>query len=285
MKKKILVTGAKGQLARTIKDLYSNNTYNLEFVFASKTDLDITNRDQVSTFFTKQQFDYCINCAAYTNVEQSEVQPHLAYKVNTKAVKILAEECKNYSVILIHISTDYVFDGKANQPYKEEDQTNPINEYGKSKLAGELEVKTVLDDFFIIRTSWLYSRYGHNFVKTIIKKIQENGELKIITSQVGTPTSCDELSQFIIFLIRTSSKSYGIYHFSSHGQTTWYDFALEIAKQFESYDTDKISPIETFETKAERPNYSVLSNHKSNQIFETNNYWEDQVKLTVKSLI
>lgn len=285
MKTKVLVTGAEGQLAKTINDLYLNNSSDLEFIFASKTDLDITNKEKVISFFNKHKFDYCVNCAAYTNVEQSEFQPDLAYKVNSEAVKIVAEECKKHGTILIHISTDYVFDGKTNKPYSEEDLTNPINEYGKSKLAGELAIKDVFEDFFIIRTSWLYSRFGHNFVKTVIKKIQEDSELKITTSQTGTPTSCDELSQFIIFLISSNLKSFGVYHFSSQGEATWYDLALEISKQFKSYDTSKILSIETFKTKAKRPKYSVLSNCKSNQIFKTNYNWKDQVARTVKSLI
>ncbi|WP_456438919.1 dTDP-4-dehydrorhamnose reductase [Psychroserpens sp.] len=285
MKIRILVTGSEGQLAKTLNDLYFDNTDDLEFVFVSKIDLNITTEDQVSCFFNKHQFDYCVNCAAYTNVEQSELQPELAHKVNAEGVRVLAEVCKNHNTILIHISTDYVFDGTSKKPYTEEDKTNPINEYGKSKLAGELIIKELLDDFFIIRTSWLYSRFGHNFVKTIIKKIQENSELKITTAQIGTPTSCDELSQFIVFLIKTSSKSFGVYHFSSLGQTTWYDYALEISKQFKSYNKPKISPTETFVTKAKRPDYSVLNTNKSNQIFKKSYYWKDQVNQTVKSLI
>ena len=285
MKTKILVTGAQGQLAKTIQDLYQKNSEGLEFVFVSKSDLDITNKTQVSTFFNAGKFDYCINCAAYTNVEHSEDEPGLAYKVNAEAVQTLAEACKGNNVILIHISTDYVFDGKSNKPYTEEDPTNPINEYGKSKLKGELAVQNTLDDFFIIRTSWLYSRYGHNFVKTIIKKIQENSDLKITTSQTGTPTSCDELSQFIYFLITSKSKDFGVYHFSSQGETTWYEFALEISKQFETYNKNKITPTDSFKTKATRPEYSVLSNHKSNQIFKKRDGWRDYVSQTVKRLM
>ncbi|MCB0382501.1 MAG: dTDP-4-dehydrorhamnose reductase [Psychroserpens sp.] len=285
MKTKVLVTGSQGQLGKTLHHLYHNTTEDLEFVFVSKSDLDITNKDQMTSFFSTHQFDYCVNCAAYTNVEQSETQPELAFNVNAEAVKNLAEICKDKNIILIHISTDYVFDGNANQPYTEEDLTNPINEYGKSKLQGELEIKNILNDFFIIRTSWLYSRFGHNFVKTIIKKIKENSDLKITTSQTGTPTSCDELSQFIFFLINSKSTSFGVYHFSSLGETTWYDFALEISKQFKHYNTLEISPITTFKTKAERPKYSVLSNLKSNQIFKKRECWKDQVIKTVKSLI
>lgn len=285
MKTKILVTGAQGQLAKTFYNLYHQKTDDLEFTFVSKSDLDITNKTQLVSFFKTHQFNYCLNCAAYTNVEQSENLPDIAYKVNAEAVKILAKVCKNNNAILIHISTDYVFDGKANQPYTEEDLTNPINEYGKSKLKGEQEIKTILDNFFIIRTSWLYSRYGHNFLKTIIKKIQDDSDLKITTSQTGTPTSCDELSQFIFFLINTRSKSYGVYHFSSLGETTWYDFALEIAKQFKHYNISKITPVQSFKTKANRPKYSVLNNHKSFQIFKKRERWENQVHKTVKSIL
>lgn len=285
MKTRILVTGAQGQLAQTIQDLYQNNSEDLEFVFVSKGDLDITNTSKVLEFFEIGEFEYCINCAAYTNVEQSEVEPYLAYKVNAEAVKTLAEACKKNSVILVHISTDYVFDGKSHSPYIEEDATNPINEYGKSKLEGELAIQNILDDFFIIRTSWLYSRYGHNFVKTIIKKIQEDSDLKITTSQIGTPTSCDELSQFIVLLITSKSKAFGVYHFSSLGATTWYEFALEISKQFKTYNKNKIIPTDSFKTKASRPEYSVLNNHKSNQIFKKRDGWKEHVSQTVKRLI
>lgn len=285
MKTKILITGAKGQLAKTIHHLYANNNLNLEFVFTSKTELDITNKVQVSSFFDNHQFDYCINCAAYTNVEQSELEPDLALKVNAEAVKTLAEVCKNHDTILMHISTDYVFDGNSKKPYKEEDQTNPINEYGKSKLAGELAIKSVLNRYFIIRTSWLYSSFGKNFVKTIINKIETNSDLNITTSQIGSPTSCTELSKFIIFLITTKSNAFGVYHFSGQGETTWYEFALEIAIHFDRYNKLKISPANTFKRRAERPKYSVLNNHKVNQIFEKKQSWKQDVKQTVKEII
>ena len=285
MKTKILITGAKGQLAKTINNLYSYNTDNLEFVFASKADLDITNKDQVLSFFNKHEFDYCVNCAAYTNVEQSELQPDLAHEVNVEAVKTLAEVCENNNIILIHVSTDYVFDGEANKPYTEEDETNPINEYGKSKLAGEHALKDVLTRYFIIRTSWLYSSYGKNFVKTIIGKIETNSDLNITTSQTGTPTSCEELSKFIVFLIKTNSNAFGVYHYSSQGETNWYEFALEIAEHFSFYNKQKIKPTETYITKAKRPKFSVLSNNKTNQIFKKRNSWKYHVNQTVKNIL
>lgn len=285
MKTKVLITGAKGQLAKTIKNLYSNSTHNLEFVFTSKTDLDITNKDQVLYFFNKFQFDYCINCAAYTNVEQSELEPELAIKVNAEAVKTLAEVCKTHDIILVHISTDYVFDGTSEKPYNEEDKTNPINEYGKSKLAGELAIKNVLNRYFIIRTSWLYSKYGKNFVKTIISEIEANSDLNITTSQIGAPTSCAQLSKFIIFLITTKSSAFGVYHFSGEGETTWYEFALEIANHFSCFNKFKITPAKTFKTIAERPKYSVLSNHKANQLLKKKQSWKQDVNQTIKDII
>ena len=155
MKTKVLVTGANGQLGQTIKTLYNENDEGVQFVFTNKNELDITNLEETSDFFSKTKYDYCINCAAYTNVEQAEESIELAFKINAEAVKNLAILCKKHKTILIHISTDYVFDGKKKTPYTETDSTNPINQYGKSKLKGEQDISNTLEEYFIIRTSWL----------------------------------------------------------------------------------------------------------------------------------
>lgn len=284
MKTRILVTGANGQLGKTIKDLFSKDL-NLNITFASKSNLDITNEAEVESFFNKQKFDYCINCAAYTNVEEAESNSEEAFKVNAKAVKNLAEKCKTNDVILIHISTDYVFDGEKQSPYTEEDKPNPINEYGKSKLAGERYIQEIKPNYFIIRASWLYSRYGNNFLKSIIGKIQNQELLNITTSQKGTPTSCDDLTEFIFKLIKSKNSNFGIYHFSAKGETTWYDYAIQICKHFRDYDCNKIEPVEIYNAKARRPKYSVLGCNKIMTIINKQIFWTKSVDNTVLQLI
>ena len=202
MNKKVLVTGANGQLGKTIEELFSINDANLEFTFVSKENLDITNEDELLLYFKANKFDYCINCAAYTNVEQAEKTPEIAYKVNAEGVKNLAQVCKDANTILIHISTDYVFDGEKSEPYLVSDIPNPINEYGKSKLLGEQYIQKSLCNYFIIRTSWLYSKkYGKNFYKSILDKAKVEKELLITDEQIGCPTNTVNLAQFIHQLI------------------------------------------------------------------------------------
>lgn len=277
----VLVTGANGQLGKTIKDVFSEDKESIHVVYVSRRELDISNKSEIKHFFNENSFNYCINCAAYTNVEQAEISPEDAIKVNTEAVKNIAEICKKNKVTLIHISTDYVFDGKKCEPYNEEDKTNPINQYGKSKLLGEHYIQDILKEYFIIRTSWLYSKHGKNFVKTIVSKIQENTTLEITTSQKGTPTSCIDLAKFIYHIIKTKEVKYGIYHFSAFGDATWYDFAIQISKPFK---TSNITSVNTFSSKAKRPNYSVLNNSKANKIYSKINNWQDSVDVVVKGL-
>ena len=185
MNKRVLVTGANGQLGKTINELFSKNEDNLKFTFATRAELDITKEANLKVFFRNNKFDYCINCAAYTNVEQAEKTPKTAYKVNAEGVKYLAEACKETDTVLIHISTDYVFDGEKTEPYTVKDKPNPINEYGKSKLLGEQHIQDILEKYFIIRTSWLYSKkYGNNFYKTILEKAKAEKELFITDEQI-----------------------------------------------------------------------------------------------------
>ena len=284
MKTKILITGANGQLGKTIKELYGNDN-SLEIVFKAKQELDITNNLELNTFFKAHNFDYCINCAAYTNVEKSETNPDLAFQVNADGVKNVAQQCKGHGIVLIHISTDYVFDGTKQTPYLEDDKTNPINQYGKSKLSGEQFVQDILDNYFVIRTSWLYSVYGNNFLKTIIQKIKNKEQIQIITTQKGTPTSCSDLAKFIFYLIKHKVTAFGIYHFSPSGETTWYEYAMRICKHFKAYDCKKIKPTETLGSLTKRPEYSVLDITKSKDIFKREIFWQESVDNTVRSLI
>jgi dTDP-4-dehydrorhamnose reductase len=281
---KVLVTGANGQLGSTIKELYSDNK-TIDFTFTAKGELDINNYKEVETFFANQKFNYCINCAAYTNVEQAELHPEIAFKANADAVRNLAKICINNETVLIHISTDYVFDGNKQTPYNEADKPNPINAYGKSKLAGETHIQEIIETYFIIRTSWLYSKFGTNFLKTIVKKLQNQEDLTITTSQKGTPTSCIDLSEFIIHLIINRIKDFGLYHFSASGETTWYDYALQICAQFKNYDCNKIKAINSFHSNTLRPKFSILDNSKASSIFKPQVIWKKRVDETVKSLI
>lgn len=285
METKVLVTGANGQLAQTIQELYIKNEANIQFDFVNKKELDITNFDEVSKYFSENKFNYCINCAAYTNVEQAEESIELAFKVNAEAVKNLALVCNKNKTKIIHISTDYVFDGKKNTPYIETDKANPINQYGKSKLKGEQYLSSLIQEHFIIRTSWLYSTYGKNFVKTIINKINESADLKVTIAETGTPTSCLDLSKFIYKIILSNSSAYGTYHFSNEGTATWFEFAQEIASHFKDYNKNKIASVPSFKTKAIRPLYSVMSKDKASSIFNFKiNNWQKALTQTINKL-
>ncbi|WP_178986387.1 dTDP-4-dehydrorhamnose reductase [Winogradskyella helgolandensis] len=255
--RKVIVIGSNGQLGRTIKDCATKET--LEFYFFFRSELDITDKKSLMAAFKDSGFDYCVNCAAYTNVEDAEANTEDAFLVNAEGAKNVAEVCNTYQVKLIHISTDYVFDGKKNEPYTITDQTNPINQYGKSKLQGELDIQEHLEEFYIIRTSWLYSLYGKNFLKTIINKLEDGSVLNITTEEQGTPTSCVELAEFIIYLVKSDKTPYGIYNFSANGSTTWFGFAQEIAKHLPHRNSNQVLPTDKFKTLAKRPKYSLLN--------------------------
>ncbi|WP_298237204.1 dTDP-4-dehydrorhamnose reductase [uncultured Algibacter sp.] len=259
MKSKVLVTGANGQLGETIRELFSTNNLGLEFIFAVKEELDITNKVELKRYFNLNNFSYCINCSAYTNVEQSEKTPDLAYKVNAQGVQNLAILCNENDIILIHISTDYVFDGEKTKPYTVLDKTNPINEYGKSKLAGEQFIQSSLSKYFIIRTSWLYSKkYGNNFYKFIVKNAKNGIDLSITTDQIGCPTDAEDLSKYLVELIADKNTNYGIYHFCNSEPMTWYDFAKLILKENKLLGKIDLKATSNYRTVAKRPKYSVL---------------------------
>ena len=262
MNKKVLVTGAGGQLGKTIHELYAQNNLAIDFTFVSKEELDITKSEHISNFL-KRGFHYCINCAAYTNVEQAEKTPEIAFKINADAVKGMAESCKENGVTFIHISTDYVFDGEKNTPYTTEDLTNPINEYGKSKLLGELYIQSILDKYFIVRTSWLYSKkYGKNFYKTMVDLAKTKDELAITTDQKGCPTNTESLAKYVVGLIIEKNHNYGLKHFSDEKVMTWYDFAHETLSENNLIQTTNLVKISNYVTFAKRPKYSVLRTTK-----------------------
>lgn len=260
--KRILVTGASGQLGMSLQDLTSECN-DMEFVFKNSKDLDITDKEEVNKIFNIGSFDYCINCAAYTNVEQAEKSPQIAFKVNAEAVKHLALACKIHDVTLIHISTDYVFDGEKGSPYKVNDQPNPINQYGKSKWEGEKYIQNIMVKHFIVRTSWLYHKiHGHNFYKTILGKAKKEEELRIIDSETGCPTNAVNLAKYILQLIINKNQQYGIYHYTDGQAMSWFDFAKSIVEENGLKSTTTIVKEKNYQTLAKRPEYSVLDNLK-----------------------
>jgi len=255
---KILVTGSSGQLGLTLQELAST-IENTTFEFKTSSELDITNQNLVNELFKNNHFDYCINCAAYTNVEQAEKTPEPAFKVNAEGVKNLAMACKSYGTKLIHISTDYVFDGEKESSYTNRDKTNPINEYGKSKLKGEEYIRQILDEHYILRTSWLYSKkYGHNFYRTIVKKAQEGQELRITDQQRGCPTDTATLRKFILNEIIMGDLEFGTFHVTDKVPMTWYDFAKKILKENNLRDKAKLVLDRDYRTFAKRPKNSVI---------------------------
>ncbi|WP_044401318.1 dTDP-4-dehydrorhamnose reductase [Lacinutrix sp. Hel_I_90] len=280
--KRVVVLGAKGQLGLCIQEL-SNAYPGLDFLFLDSKALDVSSAKQVETLFKSTPFDYCINCAAYTAVDKAEDEKELAYKINTLGVKFLAESCKKHQVTLIHISTDFVFDGKSTMPYKEEDKENPLGVYGASKLAGEKEIAIHLKNYFIIRTSWLYSVHGSNFVKTMLKLAKGRKELSIVNDQKGTPTNAHDLAGVILKIINSNASSYGVYHYSNLGHATWFEFAKAI---FEMTHTKiKVNPVDSsqFRTKAERPKYSILDKTKIMNTFGIEiPAWEESLEKMVK---
>jgi len=263
---KILVTGANGQLGKCIKDV-SKSFPEMEFVFLSRVELDITKDASISEIFNNNTFDYCINTAAYTNVEKAESDTNNVFLINAEAVKSLAIQCKERDVTIIQISTDYVFDGEKTTPYNEEDPTNPINVYGASKLKGEQNVQEFCEKYFILRTSWLYSQYGHNFYNSMIRFAKEGKDLKITTEQTGTPTNANDLARAILEIIKSSSNNYGIYHVSNAGETTWYGFAKEILAQTNQLTQTNLAKSDHYPTFAARPKYSVLDNKNHSKVF------------------
>lgn len=257
----ILVTGANGQLGNTIHELYSKNKFGLDITFVTKGDLDVTDKESVSSIFNKNNFDYCINCAAYTNVDQAEKTPEIAYKVNAEGVKNLVEACKEANTVLIHISTDYVFDGEKGVPYTPIDLPNPINEYGKSKLLGEQYIQEILTNYFIVRTSWLYSKkYGNNFYKSILAKAEKGEALSVTIEQTGCPTDAVNLTHYIFNIIVQNRSNFGIYHFCDKKTMTWYDFAKQILLENELINKTSFVTGNNYVTFASRPKYSVLLN-------------------------
>jgi len=275
----ILVTGGNGQLASCIKDVEKQYD-DLNFIYTDYLELDICDLNQVRAFFrSNTPIDYCINCAAYTDVDNAETEIDKAFEINARGAKNLALACHEHGVVLIHISTDFVFDGEKTEPYIETDVANPVSVYGASKLQGEVEVQQILKEHFIIRTSWLYSEYGQNFMKTMLRLAETRDEISVVCDQMGTPTYAGDLAEVIVHIIEVKSKKYGIYHYSNTGETSWYDFAKAIFE--ESKVHIELIPIKTvdYQTLAKRPVFSVLDKHKiKNELNILVPFWRDSLK-------
>ncbi len=282
--KNILVTGSNGQLG---SEIYALNAGKNEYFFTDIEELDVTNKKAIIDFVEKNNIRIIVNCSAYTNVDKAEEEYDIANLINNKAVQSLAEVCKSNNIFLIHISTDYVFDGQKNIPYKETDPTQPLGVYGKTKLAGEKAIEDICDTYLIIRTSWLYSVYGNNFVKTIQRLSEEKEELRVVFDQIGTPTNAEDLACFIEYIIENNlcETQRGIYHFSNEGVCSWYDFAQEIVVLSENNCVIMPCYSEEYPTKVTRPFYSVLDKTKVKKDFSYRiPYWKNSLSKCMKKI-
>ena len=290
IQKNVLVTGANGQLGNALRELQKRANNAFHFIYTDVAELDIASLPQVKEFIEHNTIEYIVNCAAYTAVDKAESEPKQAYLINYTGVENLAKAAKEFGCRLVHISTDYVFDGKSTTPYTEEAKPNPLSVYGKSKLKGEEAIQEIQPDFVIIRTSWLYSEFGTNFVKTMLKLMNEKEEINVISDQQGSPTYAADLAEMIMVILEDAEESEwkkGIYHFSNQGETTWYGFARKI-KELARIDTCKINPIKTEEypVQAERPRYSVLDKSKIESTFHVAiPHWEEALERCMKKLI
>jgi len=281
---KVLVTGANGQLGTCIKDI-ATSFKEIRFIYKDLPELNITNKKDVIDYFKDESISYCINCAAYTAVDKAESDIKTATKVNVIGAKILAEACYEFNVVLIHVSTDFVFSGNNTISYNEEDKTDPINVYGKTKLEGEQEIQAILKKYIIIRTSWLYSEYGNNFLKTMFKLGMEKSSIQVVSDQMGSPTYGKDLALAIIKFIEKGSSEFGVYHFSNKGEISWYEFAKAIIEGTKS--NANIIPITSLEyvTLAKRPKFSALNTSKIERVLNIKiPKWEESLKTAISNL-
>jgi len=286
---RVLITGSNGQLGSEIKGLASDYE-NLECVFKDLPELDICDAEVLNTFIIDQHINAVINCAGYTAVDKAEEEALIAQKVNSEGVLNLVNALKKVDGKLIHISTDYVFDGNHSQPYKESDPVSPIGVYGQTKRAGELAVLNGSIDAIVIRTSWLYSVYGNNFVKTMLRLGNEKKSIQVVSDQKGTPTFAKDLAKTCLDILSDAgstniSKKGSLYHYSNEGVTSWYDFATAIM-EISNIDC-KVIPIETkdYPTEARRPMYSVLDKSKIKSDFKvTIPHWRDSLTNCIKKI-
>lgn len=281
----ILVFGAAGQLGQSVKQLAEKEKIT-GIIFPAEESADILDISKLTDLFQKHRPQFCVNCAAYTAVDRAEEEDKdTARKVNKNGPLNLARLCKEYGTTLIHISTDFVFEGNMPHLLTETEKANPVNIYGLTKLEGENEIISTSDRYYIIRTSWLYSEYGNNFVKTMLKLALERDELKVIFDQIGTPTYAADLAAAILHIIASGKDDYGIYHYSNEGVASWYDFTKAIFDIAGKEIT--VLPISTKEypAKAARPAYTVMDKSKIKNTFGlTIPYWRDSLITCIKAL-
>ena len=279
----VLVTGSSGQLGQSLQFIAPNYPQ-IDFVFCDSKTLDITSLENCETIFSNYKPDFCINAAAYTAVDKAENEPEKAFAINVTGAKNLAEVSKKFGTILLHISTDFVFDGNKKTPYLEQDLPNPTGVYSQTKLDGEKAIQQVWEKHFIVRTSWVYSQFGNNFMKTMLRLASERDTISVVNDQIGTPTNAVDLAEALIKIVTEYSKlnteHYGIYNFSNEGQCSWFDFSKKI---FEINNiTINLLPIPTtsFPTPAKRPSFSVLDKTKIKKVFgiEINN-WDNSIEI------
>jgi dTDP-4-dehydrorhamnose reductase len=287
--KKVLLIGANGQVGQELQLTLPQLG---EVISVSRTELDLTNSEKISCLIEEIHPDYLVNAAAYTAVDRAESEPELAQAINATAPKVMAELSEKFGIKFLHISTDYVFDGRKNTPYLESDPTNPLGVYGRSKLAGEEQIKNCNSNAIILRTAWVYGSYGKgNFVKTMLRLGKEREELKVVVDQVGSPTWAKDIAEAITQLLINADNPSGIYHFTNSGVASWFDLTKAIFEEAKTNNIPlkikKVIPITTDEypTPAVRPAYSVLSGQKiSQQLGYVPPYWRDSLKSMLNQL-
>jgi len=288
---KILVIGKNGQLGKSIHRLVVNTRQADDFIFVDREGMDLSKNESITNYFNGKKFDIIINCAAYTAVDKAEEEVELANQINHLAVRQLVQIAKKQRAKLIHISTDYVFDGESDKPYTETDAVNPVNVYGKTKLAGEKALHEIMPtNAIIIRTSWVYSEYGNNFVKTMLRLGKERNELNVVSDQIGSPTYAIDLASVILEIIkkkefRESDQATKIYHYSNEGEISWYEFTKEIFK-IAKIDC-KVSPIITqqYPTPAKRPRNTLMNKEKIVRTFSMDtSSWKESLNTYMVTL-
>ncbi|WP_312902102.1 dTDP-4-dehydrorhamnose reductase [Chryseobacterium taichungense] len=283
--KKILVIGGNGQLGNCIRKIAPDFELDYEFIFTDSQTLDVTNEDQIQSFFYENKPDFCINASAFTAVDLAESEKEKAFAVNAHGVAHLAEASKEYNTVLIHVSTDYVFDGETNLCYSEDDFTNPIGVYGESKLKGEELALDINPQTIILRTSWLYSEFNKNFVKTMLNLFSQKEELGIVADQFGQPTNANDLAEAIMNIIEAPQKTYGVFHFSNYPETTWFEFAEKIAEFSKSKVKLNQLTTEQYPTPARRPKRSTMCLDKIEETYKIEpKYWENSLEECISIL-
>ncbi|WP_439584261.1 dTDP-4-dehydrorhamnose reductase [Dyadobacter bucti] len=281
---KVVVLGASGQLGSCLKKVSAEREF-LDISFPSENEGNILDPELLEKLFAREQPEFVINCAAYTAVDKAEDEQDICRKVNRDGAAYIASACARHNATLVHISTDFVFKGNVPQLLSETDPTDPENIYGVTKLEGEEAIKGILSRYFTIRTSWLYSEFGNNFVKTMLRLGKEREQLGVIADQTGSPTYAIDLAGVIFDIIESGSESYGVYHYSNEGVTSWYDFAKAIFDI--SKASVKVNPVKSSEyvTKAVRPAYSVMDKSKIKNTFSVAiPYWRDSLEICIQRL-